>query len=110
MKTVVALGHDGMGRGDADLGHAILGTFLRKANAIKGLQAIVLFNGGVRLATNDSPVIAELNQLHEAGVDILPCGTCIDHFGLGEKMAVGAVSNMDAIIATLDGAEKVITL
>ena len=110
MRTVIALGHDGMGHGDADLGRRILGTFLRKTPALNKLSAVVLFNSGVRLAVEGSPLLAELHQLYEAGVDVKPCGTCLDHFGLRAKLAVGHVSNMDEIVDELNKAEKVITL
>ncbi len=110
MDTVLALGHDGMGHGDEELGRRVLGTFLRKSPAIRKLRAVVLFNSGVKLAVEGSPVLAELRQLHDNGVDICPCGTCLEHFGLTHKVAVGAVSNMDAIIDEMNRAEKVITL
>jgi selenium metabolism protein YedF len=110
VKTVIALGHDGMGHGDQELGRKILATFLRKSPALREITGIVLFNAGVKLAVEGSPVLAELRQLHEGGVDVLPCGTCIDHFGLRDNVAVGDVSNMDEIIAELTRAEKVITL
>ena len=110
MQTVIALGHAGMGHGDAELGRRILTTFLRKSPAFKNLTAVVLFNDGVKLAVEGSPVIAELHHLHEAGVDIKPCGTCLEHFGLTDKLAVGAISNMGEIIDELNKAEKVITL
>jgi hypothetical protein len=43
-------------------------------------------------------------------VDILPCGTCVDHFKIRDKLAFQHVSNMDEILATLNAAERVITL
>jgi hypothetical protein len=110
MKTVLVLGHDGMGHGDPELGRRILATLLRKSGVIRGLTAVVLFNGGVRLAADGSPVLGELHQLHEAGVDIKPCGTCVDFFHIRDKIQVGVVSNMDEIVAELNAAEKVITL
>lgn len=110
MKTVLALGHDGMGLGDADLGRRILATFLRKSTSIGGLTGIVLFNSGVLLAAEGSPVLTELRQLHDNGVDVRPCGTCVDFYQVRDRIAVGDVSNMDEIVAELDKAEKVITL
>ena len=107
-KTVVIVNQDQMGHGDRELGHKILGTFLRKCIALHGLEAIVFYNGGVRLVAGDSPVLAELTSLEEDGVDLLPCGTCID--ALGVEVAVGKVSNMDEIVAELARAEKVVTL
>ncbi len=110
MKTVLILDHDGMGHGDPQLGQRILATFLRKSPALQKLRAVVLFNSGVKLVIEGSPVLTELRQLHDNGVDICPCGTCLEFFGLTSKLAVGEVSNMDAIIAELDQAEKVISL
>ena len=110
MKTVLVLGRYGMGEGDPALGLKILGTFLGKSPAIRDLHAIVLFNAGVKLAVEGSPVLPVLSQLHENGIEILPCGTCVEFFGLKDKLRIGPASNMDAIIAELSAAEKVITL
>ena len=107
-KTVVVLNQDQLGHGDSELGRKILGTFLRKCVALHGLETIVLYNGGVRLVAADSPVLAELSSLENNGVDLLPCGTCIE--ALGIEVSVGKVSNMDEIVAELANAEKVITM
>lgn len=108
MRTVVVLNQDQMGHGDRALGRKILGTFLRKAIALEGLDAIVFFNSGVRLLTPDSPVLAELTLLAERGIDLVPCGTCVDT--LGVQLAIAKVSDMDTILRELARAEKVITL
>jgi hypothetical protein len=108
MKTVVVLRSARMGEGDSDLGLKILGAFLRKTSALPGLETIVLYNGGVQLLAPGSPLLAELHQIEEAGVDLLACGTCLDHFGL--EPAVGTVSDMDTILRELAAAEKVLTL
>lgn len=110
MKTVLVLGQEGIGEGDREVGTRILGTLLRKWSAIRQLEAVVLFNNAVKLVTEGSPVLAELRLLHESGVEIRPCGTCVDSFGLSDKVAVGEISNMDAIVAEIDKADKVITL
>ncbi len=108
MKTVVVLNSDQMGHGDSDLGIKILGTFLTKSPVMRDLQAIVLYNSGVKLIVEGSPVLPQLHNLREAGVDLLPCGTCLIHFGL--TPAIGQASDMNEIIRELDRAEKVITL
>lgn len=110
MKTVIILNHDQMGHGDPELGRKILGTFLRKSPAVPQLTAIVLYNSGVKLVARGSPVLAELTQLHDAGIDIRPCGTCLEFYGLMNEIAVSKPSNMDEIIRELTAAEKVITL
>lgn len=110
MHTVVILNNDQMGTGDRCLGQKILGTFLRKAVSIESLHALVLYNAGVKLVVAGSPVLPELTQLHERGIEILPCGTCLDAYGLSGQVAVSRPSNMDEIVAALSKAAKVITL
>jgi hypothetical protein len=108
MRTVVVLNQDQMGHGDRALGQRILGTFLRKSIALRDLDAIVMFNSGVRLLAKDSPVLAELSLLQDRGVDLVPCGTCVEHYKV--ELATGRVSDMDTILRELDAAAKVITL
>lgn len=108
MKTVVVLNHDHMGHGDPELGTRILKTFLQKARTLSGLEALVFYNAGVRLVAADSPVLAEITLLEEHGVDVLPCGTCLTHYGI--TPAVGEVHSMDDILTEIDRAEKVFTL
>ena len=97
-----------MGHGARDLGQRILSTFLKKAIALPNLTAILLYNAGVRLVAPESPVLAELRLLEERGVDVVPCGTCIEHYGV--RPAVGSISDMDTIVRELGRAAKVITL
>ncbi len=97
-----------MGHGDADLGVRILRTFLQKVRALGGLEAILLYNDGVKLVGPESPVLAELTLLEELGVDLVPCGTCLQHYGL--TPAVGQIGSMDEILSEIDKADKVVTL
>ena len=106
MDTIVVLNKDQMGHGDRELGQKVLGTFLKKSIALKQFTAIVLF--GVRLVAEGSPVLAELQMLEERGVDVVPCGTCLNHYDV--TPAVGEVSDMDTIVQELDRAAKVITI
>jgi len=109
MKTVLVLNTDQMGHGDKELGHKILRLFLQRVPGMfNEVSAIVFYNVGVKLVTKDSPVLAELKLLHEDGVDLLPCGTCLNHYDL--ESAIGAQSNMDEIMRELEQADKVITL
>jgi intracellular sulfur oxidation DsrE/DsrF family protein len=110
MATVVIINQAQMGSGDEELGRQILATCVRKLVNFSNLEAVVLYNGGVKLATRDSYLAVELSLLHEHGVDVLPCGTCVDRFGLRGQMLFDKISNMDEILATLAAADKVITL
>jgi hypothetical protein len=108
MDTIVVINQDQMGHGDRALGHRILGTFLKKSIALPGFSAIVFYNAGVRLVGEHSPVLAELRMLEDRGVDLVPCGTCLQHFGIAP--AVGKVSDMDTILREIGRAAKVVTL
>ena len=108
MTTVVVLNRDGMGSGDAALGRRLVKTFLQKARALRGLEALVLYNRGVLLLAPDSPVLGELSILHEEGIRIVPCGTCLAHFEV--EPAVGRAQGMDDIVKLMGDADKVITL
>lgn len=110
MATVIVLNNNQLGQGDAELGQKILKNCLRKLGAFNDLEAIVLYNAGVQLAAKDSPVAAELLLLYENGVDLLPCGTCVEHYGLAGRLIVDRTSNMDDILALLRQAGKVMTL
>ena len=110
MGTVILLNKSHMGHGDVELGRKILATFLRKSIAITDLETIALYNEGVKLAATASPVATELTMLHERGVDILPCATCVDHFGLRDRLCVPKIGTMDEIVDAMKKADKVITL
>lgn len=108
MSTVLVLARAQMGDGDRNLGQKILGTFLRKAPALEGLRSILFYNDGVRLVADGSPVLAELRMLEDRGVDLVPCGTCLDFHGLEPR--VGKVGSMDQIVHEMGRAAKVIAL
>lgn len=108
MNTVVILNQDSLGHGDRALGQKILATWLKKSIALPGFGALAMFNSGVKLVAPGSPVLAELQALEQRGIDLLPCGTCLDHFGI--TPAVGKVSDMDSIVREIGAAAKVITL
>jgi intracellular sulfur oxidation DsrE/DsrF family protein len=110
MGFVLVINTDQMGHGDRELGHRLLGTCLRKLASADDLETIILYNAGVLLAVKESYAAVELRLLHERGAEVLVCGTCVDHFGIRDRLMVDRVSNMDEILATLRAAGKVITL
>ncbi len=110
MATIILINKAQMGHGDRELGRKILGTFLRKSIAITDLEVIALYNEGVTLATKDSPIATELTMLHDRGVDVLPCATCVDHYGVRDKLCVEKIGTMDEIVDAMKKADKVITL
>jgi selenium metabolism protein YedF len=109
--SVLVISADVMGRGEPQLGNILLRGFLHTLGEVEPLpQTIVLFNTGVRLACEGSPVLDDLCALAAGGVDILVCGTCLGYFELTEKLSAGQVSNMYDIAETMLRADKVVTL
>jgi intracellular sulfur oxidation DsrE/DsrF family protein len=50
-----------------------------------------------------------LAALEQRGIDVIACGTCVDHFDLRGQLRVGEIGSMDLIIAALAAADKVIS-
>jgi selenium metabolism protein YedF len=106
---VVVLSDNHMGRGDDVLGDVLIRAFIHTLAQLKPLPAAILcYNAGVKLATKDSAVLEDLQQLAQAGVDILVCGTCVKYFELGDRIAAGRISNMYDILETMAGAARLV--
>ena len=107
--TVAAIGSDRMGEGSDELGHILMKSFLFAVTQLDMLPDKMLFyNGGAKLTVEGSECLADLKALEEQGVEIMTCGTCLDFYGLKDKLAVGSVTNMYSIVETLQGAMSVI--
>ena len=52
--------------------------------------------------------LEDLKSLEAQGVEIMTCGTCLDYYGLKDKLAVGSVTNMYSIVETQAKATKII--
>ncbi len=110
-KILVVIPTDLLGKGDEDLGRGLMKNFIATLKEMgPALWRLVLLNSGVRLAVQGSEYLDELQNLLENGVDILVCGTCLDHYGLLEKKAVGITTNMLDIVTSMQVASKVISL
>lgn len=108
--TVYLITRDTFGQGSADLGAILMKSFLYTVLESEPLPGALLFvNGGVRLTVAGSPVLDHLAALDARGVKVLSCGTCLDFFGLKDKLAVGGVTNMYTIVAEL-AAGKAVTI
>lgn len=90
MRNAVIVSQNGMGSGDAGLGLLLLRRYLRHdLEKDDRAERYVFYNGGVQAALLDDEVRGYLQQLEERGSLVLLCGTCLDHFGLTERLNVG---------------------
>lgn len=107
----VFVGRDIIGDGDRELGTNLMRMFFYTLAQSDDLPRSVLFmNAGVKLPAEDEQVIEHLKTLVEKGVEVQVCGTCLNFYGLSDKLAVGAVSNMYDIVSQMQAATKVITV
>ena len=72
-------------------------------------DVLCFYTDGVRLVLDDSPVLEELRALESQGVHLIICKTCLDAFGVADRVAVGVVGGMGDIIAAQWTAGKCIT-
>lgn len=108
---VLLITNNGMGKGDIELQHKLMKTYLKLLAEHDLLPAAICFyTDGVKLAVEGSPVIEELRDLETKGVHLILCSTCLNHYGLVDKVRVGIVGGMTDIIEAQWRAEKVITL
>jgi selenium metabolism protein YedF len=108
-QIVVVVPSDQMGRGEEELGHILIRSFLHALTEVSDRpDMMIFFNTGVKLTVGGSEVLADLQDLEKNGVEILICGTCLDYFNLKEKIAVGQVSNMYTIAETMLAAGRLI--
>lgn len=111
MKKAIVINSESLGRGDEGLGIKLMGAFLRKLWASdQKPETIICYNSGVKLMAKGSPVLDALNGLHDAGVEILACGTCVEFYKLTGDIVAGRVSNMEEIVSILVTADSVVTV
>lgn len=107
--TVVVISADHMGEGNEELGKVLIKGFIFAVSQLDELPSAILFyNGGAQLTAEGSDSINDLKEMEAQGVEILTCGTCLDYYGLKEKLVVGSVTNMYSIVEKMNGADKII--
>lgn len=107
---VVVIRSNVMGEGDPELGKVLIKGFIYALSQQEELPKTILFyNGGAYLTCEGSASLDDLKELEHRGVKILTCGTCLDFYGLSEKLKVGEVTNMYEIAATMSKASLIVS-
>lgn len=111
MRTVLVFTRNGMGEAPEGLQQTLVAKFLSLAVQAEEKPAKILFyTEGVKLVCEGSPVLQWLRILEDAGVELIVCSTCLEYFGLIDKVRVGKVGGMPGILAALQEADKVVSL
>lgn len=111
MSTVILVTANGMGRAEPPLQQTLITKYLSLLEHHEPPpEALCFYADGVRLVIEGSPVLPLLRQLEARGVQLIVCKTCLDYFGLADKLQAGRVAGMPDILDAQMRADKVITL
>jgi selenium metabolism protein YedF len=109
--AVVVISGCTLGRGDEDLGKALMKGYLYNIKHIKPLPRCIIFlNEGIRLTAEGSDVLEDLKYLMEKGVEILSSITCLEYYGLKSMLAVGMTAGMKEITERMQKGENTLIL
>ncbi|HKJ66373.1 MAG TPA: DsrE family protein [bacterium] len=101
----------GMGQAEPEFQLTLLQKYLRLLEESDTLsEAICLYAAGVKLVVGNFLVLDHLQRMESKGGYVLVCHTCLQYFGLTDRVRVGIVGGMTDIIAAQWKADKVITL
>lgn len=108
-KKIVVIRSGKMGEGNDELGAVLMKGFIYALTELEELpETILLYNGGAPLSCEGSDSLEDLKTLEAQGVEIMTCGTCLNYYGLTDKLAVGTVTNMYAIAEKMSEADTII--
>lgn len=106
---VVVLSANRMGVGDDRLGEKLMKAFIFALTSQDDApDKVICYNSGAYLTTEDPDTVRDLKKLEEAGTTVMTCGTCLDFYGLKDRLQVGVVSNMYDIVEAQMKASAVI--
>ena len=106
---VVVISSNQMGSGEEELGKSLLKGFIYALSQQDTLPSTILFyNSGAYITSEESASIEDLKSLEAQGVEILTCGTCLNFYGLTEKLQVGEVTNMYVIAEKMTQADLIV--
>lgn len=107
--TVVVISSAAMGSGSDELGAMLMKSYIYSLTQLETLPKTMLFyNGGAKLTVEGSASLEDLKSLEAQGVEILTCGTCLNYYGLSEKLSVGGVTNMYDIAGKMASAGRLV--
>lgn len=113
-RTVILVTRPGLGTtlpADADFGLEMLDKFFHTLERLADKPlAICFYTEGVKVLEQGSPVVLGLKLLESLGVSIVACQSCVNRYGLQDRIAVGRIGGMPDIVQLMNQADKVITI
>lgn len=109
--TVILITRNGMGDAEPALQKKLVTTYFKLLDENNILPAALCFYAnGVKLVVEGSPVLDSLQSLESKGVRLVLCSTCLDYYGLADKVQAGIVGGMTDILEAQRMAGKVISI
>ncbi|HEY8909023.1 MAG TPA: DsrE family protein [Desulfosporosinus sp.] len=110
MSFTYLISSDTIGHQDPELGKRLMHSFFMKLlEAAEKPSHILFLEKGVQLLLPNFSAVDALKILaEESGVTLLACVTCLDFYGIKDKIEVGEISSMPEIITVLHESDKVI--
>lgn len=110
-RPVILVASEVLGVGDDKLGAMLMKSYMYALTESEVKPQTMLFvNGGVKLTIEGSDSLESIKTLETQGVEIMSCGTCLDFYGIKEKLAVGKVTNMYTIVEKTNGSANTIRI
>ncbi len=110
-RPVILVASEHLGVGDEKLGAMLMKSYMYALTESEIKPSTMLFvNGGVKLTAEGSDSLESIKTLESQGVEIMSCGTCLDFYGLKEKLAVGQVTNMYTIVEKTNGSSNTVRI
>ena len=109
--TVILLTSNGMGKGPEELQLMLIGKYLQLLGQGEDFPAAICFyTEGVKLVIDGSQVLEQLVAMEKKGIWLIVCSTCLNYFGLADKVKIGIIGGMTDILEAQLRVEKVIAL
>jgi intracellular sulfur oxidation DsrE/DsrF family protein len=109
--TVIVVTNYGMGKAEEKLQLMLMQKYLSLLLEQSELPyAICFYTEGVRLTVDGSSVLDQLQTLEARGMRLIICSTCLNYFGLQDKVRVGIVGGMPDILEAQIKAAKVFSV
>lgn len=104
----ILIASEELGDGSSELGTALMKSYLfalAEANTIP--DNLIFINGGVKLVVQESLVLESIKKLQDKGTNVFSCGLCLDFYNIKDKLAVGEITNMYAIVEMMNNSNTI---
>jgi hypothetical protein len=109
--TVILFTRNGLGSAPQELQSTLVVKFLELTLLSEDLPAkMIFYTEGAKLCCEGSPVLDQLQQFEDKGVELVLCATCLDFFGIRDQVKIGIIGGMGDILTALQMAPRVLSV